>query len=76
MVMKNGKAGMFGPKDHGILRNLFLCRYLTAVQIATLHYNSVERARTRLSQGPPGRQGNWSRPRCATTSGSTSSTSP
>lgn len=50
MVMKNGKAGMFGPKDHMILRDLFLCRYLTAAQIAILHYNSVERARTRLSQ--------------------------
>ncbi len=48
--MKSGREGMLGPKDEGILHDLFVCRYLSTAQIATLHYRSCSRARTRFAQ--------------------------
>lgn len=48
--MKSGREGMLTPRDDEIVRDLFFCRYLTTLQIASLHFNTPVRARKRLSQ--------------------------
>lgn len=49
MAILDGKEGTLTFRDDEIFTDLFLARYLTAPQIAWLHFGSQSRARARLS---------------------------
>ncbi len=50
MALMSGKSGTLTPRDQDILETIFLCRYLSTKEIATLFFTSFSRARARLPE--------------------------